>query len=85
MMALIHEEDQPHVAQGINDSVLSGEPFQMVYRVKRGDGFAKITEMGKCYRYVDGVATLFTGVVFDSCPAGTFSDASNVNAPVLAD
>lgn len=79
MMARIHEDDRPFVAEGIEGSVLSGQPFEMVYRVRRGDDFVKITEVGKCYRYVDGVATLFSGVVFESCPHG--SEASNVNEP----
>jgi PAS domain-containing protein len=81
MIPLIHEDDQPHVVQGIKNSVLSGEPFEMVYRIRRGESFAKITEVGKCYRYVDGVATLFSGVVFDS-PCPTNADASNGNVPV---
>lgn len=81
MMALIHDDDKPFVADAINKSVLSGEPFQMVYRVRRDDGFAKITEVGKCYRQVDGVATLFTGIVFDACPISGQAEASNVNIP----
>ena len=84
MMALIHEDDRPHVAEGIENSVLLGESFEMVYRVRRGEGFTKITEIGKCYRYVDGVATLFSGLVFESCPYADDSDASNINVPVLA-
>ncbi len=83
MMPLIHEDDQPHVVRGIKNSVLSGEPFEMVYRVRRGDAFAKITEIGKCYRYVDGVATLFSGVVFESSYP-TDADASNANVPAAA-
>lgn len=82
MIALIHDDDKPFVAEGINNSVLSGEPFQMVYRIRRGDDFAKITEVGKCYRYVDGVATLFTGVVFDSCRLTNATEASNINVPI---
>lgn len=82
MLALIHEDDRPHVSEGIRNSVLSGEPFQMVYRVRRGDGYAKITEVGRCYRYIDGVASLFTGVVFDSTTPVRSADASNANAPM---
>lgn len=85
MLALIHEDDRPHVSEGIKNSVLSGEPFQMVYRIRRGDGFAKISEVGRCYRYVDGVASLFTGVVFDSSTADRSADASNANVPVLVE
>ncbi|KIQ01488.1 hypothetical protein RU07_15470 [Agrobacterium tumefaciens] len=85
MLDLIHEDDRPHVSEGIKNSVLSGEPFQMVYRVRRGDGFAKITEVGRCYRYIDGVASLFTGVVFDSTTPARSEDASNGNIPVLVD
>ncbi|UHS56224.1 PAS domain-containing protein [Agrobacterium vaccinii] len=81
MMPIIHEDDRLYVAEGIKNSVLAGEAFEMVYRVRRGDGFAKITEIGKCYRHVDGVATLFSGVVFDS-PASSTADASNVNVPI---
>lgn len=81
MMSRIHDEDRPHVMQGIQDSVLSGQSFEMIYRVRRGDGFVKITEVGKCYRYVDGVATLFSGVVFESCPQGGEAVPSNVNEP----
>ncbi|SCX32108.1 PAS fold protein [Agrobacterium sp. DSM 25558] len=81
MMPIIHEDDRPYVVEGIRNSVLSGDAFEMVYRVRRGDGFVKITEIGKCYRYIDGVATLFSGVVFDSPYSGDVG-ASNVNLPV---
>lgn len=80
MMPIIHEDDRPYVAEGIKNSVLAGQAFEMVYRVRRGDGYAKITEVGKCYRYVDGVATLFSGVVFESPNSGN-TDASNANVP----
>ena len=83
MMSLIHEDDLPHVLEGIKNSVLAGDSFEMVYRVRRDDGFVKITEIGKCFRYVDGVATLFTGVVFGGCPYTSSTDASNTNEPVL--
>ncbi len=80
MMPIIHEDDRPHVVEGIKKSVLAGEAFEMIYRVRRGDGFTKITEIGKCYRYIDGVATLFSGIVFES-PCTGDAEASNVNVP----
>ena len=80
MMPIIHEDDRPYVVEGIKKSVLAGEAFEMVYRVRRGEGFTKITEIGKCYRYIDGVATLFSGIVFESPYTGE-ADASNVNQP----
>jgi len=81
MMERIHEDDRPYVVEGIQDSVLSGQSFEMVYRVRRGESFVKVTEVGKCYRYIDGVATLFSGVVFESCPHGGEPVPSNLNAP----
>ncbi|NTJ42677.1 PAS domain-containing protein [Agrobacterium larrymoorei] len=80
MMAIIHPDDLPFVVEGIKNSVLSGDSFEMVYRVLRDNVYVKIVEYGKCFRHTDGVATLFTGIVFDTCPYS--EQASNVNAPL---
>lgn len=80
MMELIHQDDLPFVIEGIKKSVLSGEPFEMVYRVLRDNVYVKVVEYGTCFRYTDGVATLFTGIVFDGYPYS--EEASNVNAPL---
>lgn len=81
MMSIIHEDDAPHVAEAINNSIFAGEPFEMVYRVKKGDLYVTVTEIGKCYRYKDGVATLFSGVVFESGRSDGAAIASNANLP----
>ena len=80
-MSIIHEDDAPFVADAIGNSVMSGQPFEMVYRIKRGDSSVTITEIGKCYRYVDGMATLFSGVVFEAGHSDNATLASNSNQP----
>ncbi len=81
MMELIHEEDRPLVVEGIKKSVLSGEPFEMVYRILRDNKYVKVVEYGNCFRYADGVATLFTGIVFDACLKLSGESAASANTP----
>lgn len=63
---LVHDDDRRHLIEGIKTAILDKKPFQMVYRIMRGSRFIQISEYGQCFRFVEGVATLFTGIIFES-------------------
>lgn len=75
----VHPDDRADVIERMKLTVIDRQPFQIVYRVKRGDAFVFVKDYGQCMRSVDGYATLFTGIVFESFNAKSSTLASNSN------
>ncbi len=64
-VARIHPEDQPAAAKIIHETILTQEPEQQSYRVRRANGtFHQVMAFGRCFRDKNGVPSLYGGIVF---------------------
>jgi PAS domain-containing protein len=64
-VARIHPEDQPAAAKIIHDTILTQEPEQQSYRVRRANGvFHQVMAFGRCFRDKNGIPSLYGGIVF---------------------
>ncbi len=81
MLTLIHYDDAPLVMGAIKTAVLYGRPFEVIYRFKKGNSYLTLTDIGRGFRYSDGVATLFSGIVFETAQRTSISKPSNLNTP----
>jgi PAS domain-containing protein len=77
---LVHDDDRRALMEGMKTAIVDRKPFQMVYRILRGSKFVRISEYGQCLRAVDGVPTLFTGIIFESGDGMSDRVAGNENA-----
>ena len=75
----VHPDDRPGVIERMKLTVIDKQPFQIAYRVSRGDDFKLVQDYGQCMRSIDGYATLFTGIVFEAGRSDLNSMASNSN------
>ena len=64
----VHPDDVALVVQKMKVAVIDDMPFELAYRVKKNDTWVVIQDRAKCLRFVDGYATLFTGMVFAISP-----------------
>ena len=64
-VARIHPDDQPAAAKVIRDTILTQEPEQQRYRVRRANGvFQQVMAFGRCFRDKNGVPSLYGGIIF---------------------
>lgn len=75
----VHPDDRAGVIERMKMTVIEKQPFEIAYRVKRGNTFALVNDFGQCMRSIDGYATLFTGIVFEDLGAKSTALASNSN------
>ena len=75
----VHPDDRASVIDHMKMTVVDSHPFEIAYRVKRGDTYVLVKDIGQCMRSIDGYATLFTGIVFETLEANSNALASNSN------
>lgn len=80
---LVHEDDRISLMDGMKKAIVDRKPFQMMYRILRGTKFVQISEYGQCLRSVDGFATLFTGIIFETSEDASQRVAGNENVSLV--
>lgn len=75
----VHQDDRAGVIERMKMTVIDRQPFEIAYRIKRGDIFVLVKDYGQCMRSIDGYATLFTGIVFEALEAKSNALAHNSN------
>lgn len=75
----VYPDDRAGVIERMKMTVIDRQPFDIAYRVKRGNTFVVVKDYGQCMRWIDGYATLFTGIIFESLGAKSGGSASNSN------
>jgi PAS domain-containing protein len=82
-LARVHPEDIAQVAEANRYAILTGEPYQLAYRVERSDGsWAEVIAFGRCFYSPGGEPSHFSGIVYP-VPLGSGKDAS-VKAHLIA-
>lgn len=75
----VYPDDRAGVIERMKMTVIDRQPFDIAYRVKRGNTFVLVKDYGQCMRSIGGYATLFTGIVFETLEAKSSASASNSN------
>lgn len=75
----VYPDDRAGVIERMKMTVIDRQPFDIAYRVKRGNTFVLVRDYGQCMRSIDGYATLFTGIIFEAIGAKSSASASNSN------
>lgn len=79
----LHPDDRSFFVQNVKEAVITGSLFQMSYRLLHRETEFTVVDIGRCFRYSDGLPLLFTGMVVQRPCSRQVVGNSNVAVGVL--